>query len=37
MNVHVGEDEVFGLIHRVSTNAANVDDIVSDKDLLKGK
>ncbi|NRB41672.1 MAG: IS5 family transposase [Pseudomonadales bacterium] len=37
MKVHVGVDEVFGLIHSVSTSIANVHDIVSAKDLLHGK
>lgn len=37
MKVHIGVDDVFGLIHSVKTTAANVHDIVVSHDLLHGK
>ena len=37
MKMHIGVDDVFGLIHSIKTTAANVHDIVMGKDLLHGK
>lgn len=37
MKMHIGVDDVFGLIHSVKTTAANVHDIVAGKVLLHGK
>lgn len=37
MKMHIGVDDVFGLIHSMKTTAANVHDIVMGKVLLHGK
>lgn len=37
MKVHIGVDDVFGMIHSLSTTSANVHDIVAAETLLHGK
>ena len=37
MKMHIGVDDVFGLIHSVKTTSANVHDIVMSGQLLHGK
>ncbi len=37
MKVHIGVDDVFGMIHSLSTTSANVHDIVAGQSLLHGK
>jgi len=37
MKVHIGVDDVFGLIHSLKTTSANVHDIVVSGQLLHGK
>ena len=37
MKMHIGVDDVFGLIHSVKTTSANVHDIVVSHELLHGK
>lgn len=37
MKMHIGVDDVFGLIHSMKTTAANIHDIVMGKALLHGK
>ena len=37
MKMHIGVDDVFGLIHSIKTTPANVHDIVVSGQLLHGK
>ena len=37
MKMHIGVDDVFGLIHSLKTTSANVHDIVVSGQLLHGK
>lgn len=37
MKMHIGVDDVFGLIHSIKTTSANIHDIVMGKGLLHGE